>query len=138
MGRGYWTGAHTKHRLRYHLVWIPKRRKKVLQGKVAHRLKELIYQACKLNQWWVEELTVQEDHIQTLIQFQPRYSVAKVVNTLKGGTSRLIRKEFPKLDEFIWGDSLWSDGYFAETVGRVQEQVIKRYIREQASMPAPG
>ncbi|MGH7808415.1 MAG: IS200/IS605 family transposase, partial [Thermodesulfobacteriota bacterium] len=62
--------------------------------------------------------------------------VAKIVQYFKGGSSRVIRKEFPELEEFLWGDSFWADGYFAETVGVAQEDMIKRYIREQtSSMP---
>ena len=66
-----------------------------------------------------------------IIQTNPSDSVAEVVQRLKGGTSRVIRKEFPELEEFLWGDSLWADGYFAETVGSVDEEVVRRYIRQQ-------
>ena len=57
--------------------------------------------------------------------------LAEVAQRLKGGTSRVIRKEYPELEEFLWGDSFWADGYFAETVGKVDEQVVRRYVREQ-------
>jgi len=50
---------------------------------------------------------------------------------MKGATSRLIRKEYPELEEFVWGDSLWNDGYFAETIGTVDEEQIKKYIEAQ-------
>jgi len=127
----YWTGAHTKHRLQYHLVWIPKYRKRVLRGKLAGRLKQLLHQAATVNRWEIKELNVQVDHVHLLIQTRPEQSVAEVVQILKGGTSRLVRKEFPELEEFLWGDSLWADGYFAETVGIAHEELIRRYIREQ-------
>ncbi len=128
---GYWSGAHTKHRLRYHLVWIPKYRKRVLRGEIAARIKQLVYEACKVNRWLLSEMSVQVDHVHILIQIWPRESVADVVKKLKGGTSRVIRAEFPELEEFLWGDSFWSDGYFAETVGSVDENVVAKYIREQ-------
>jgi len=71
-----------------------------------------------------------------LVQVTPDISVAKIVQYFKGGSSRVIRKEFPELEEFLWGDSFWADGYFVETVGVAQEEMIKRYIREQtSSMP---
>ena len=129
--RRYWTGAHTKHRLRYHFVWIPKYRKRVLRGKIAVRLKSLLYEAAEINNWWIEELNIQFDHIHMLIQVCPKESISKVIQKLKGGTSRLIRLEFPELKEFLWGDSFWADGYFAETVGIQDDAVIKRYIKEQ-------
>src|SRR4030067_3585060 len=81
----YWTGAHTKHRLQFHLVWIPKYRKRVLRGKIASRLKQLLYDACKLNRWWIGESGIQEDHVHVLIQIKTSGSVAEVVQILKGG-----------------------------------------------------
>ena len=126
-----WKGSHTKHRLQIHLVWIPKYRKRVLKGKIAIRLKQLLYQACKINRWWIGEMSIQEDHIHVMIQIKPSESVAYVVQMLKGGTSKVIRKEFPELEEFLWGDSFWADGYFAESIGQVDEDVVRKYIREQ-------
>ena len=127
----YKSGSHTKHRLQYHLVWIPKYRKRVLRGKIVGRLKALLFEACRMNGWWISEIGIKEDHVHVMIQTKPADSVAEVVQILKGGTSRVIRKEFPELEEFLWGDSLWADGYFAETVGNVDEDVVRRYIRQQ-------
>ena len=127
----YWSGAHTRHRVQLHLVWIPKYRKRVLRGKIAVRLRHLMYEACRMNRWWIGEISVQVDHVHVLIQINPRNSVAEVVQMLKGGTSRVIRQEYPELEEFLWGDSFWADGYFAETVGRVDEATIRRYIQNQ-------
>ena len=91
MKKEYWRGSHTKHRLRYHLVWVPKYRKRVLRGKIAGHLKKLFYQACEVNGWWIDELAVQEDHVHMLIQLKPDKSVAEVAQILKGGSSRSIR-----------------------------------------------
>ena len=79
----------------------------------------------------MSELSIQEDHVHITLQTNPTDSVAEIAQRLKGGTSRVIRKEFPELEEFLWGDSFWADGYFAETVGNVDEEVVKRYIRDQ-------
>ena len=127
----YRTGGHTKYRLQYHIVWIPKYRKRVLRGKVSIRLRQLLYEACRMNRWWISELSIQDDHVHVMIHLNASDSVGGAVQRLKGGTSRVIRKEFPELEEFLWGDSLWADGYFAESVGEVDEEVVKRYIREQ-------
>ncbi len=131
----YVTGAHTKHRLQYHLVWIPKYRKRVLRGKIAIRLRQLLYEACRVNRWWISEMSIQEDHIHLVVQMPPQYSVAGVVQIFKGGTSRVLRKEYPELEEFLWGDSFWAEGYFAETVGQVDEEVVKKYIRKHLKAP---
>ena len=127
----YRTGGHTKYRLQYHIVWIPKYRRRVLRGKVSIRLRQLLYEACRMNRWWISELSIQDDHVHVMIHLNASNSVGEAVQRLKGGTSRVIRKEFPELEEFLWGDSLWADGYFAESVGEVDEEVVKRYIREQ-------
>ena len=95
MALKYWTGGHTKHRLLYHLVWIPKYRKRVLQGKVAVRVRHFLYEACKVNGWWIEEVKILPDHVHVLIQVRPTDAVASVVQSLKGGTSYLLRKECP-------------------------------------------
>ena len=127
----YWRGGHTRHKLQYHLVWIPKYRKRVLRGKIAYRLKGLLYDACRMNRWWIGKINIQIDHVHLLIQLQADDSVAEAVRILKGGTSKIIRKEFPELEEFLWGDSFWSNGYFAESVGKVDEEIIRKYIEEQ-------
>ena len=97
----YQTGAQTKHRLQYHVVWIPKYRKRVLRGKIAIRLKRLLFEACKVNRWWIREISVREDHVRMVIQTSPSDSVAEVVQVLQGGTSRVIRMEFPEIKEFL-------------------------------------
>lgn len=127
----YQTGSHSKYRLMYHLVWIPKYRKRVLKGVVKDRLEELFRECAQINEWTIEELNIQEDHVHMLIGLKPSISVSKAVQYLKGGSSRVIRKEYPELEEFLWGDSFWSDGYFAETVGIVSEDRIRSYIKNQ-------
>ena len=119
------------YKLLYHVVWIPKYRKRILKGNIAKRVKELFWQACEVNEWSLEELNVMDDHVHMLIQIRPRESVSRVVQLLKGGSSRILRAEIPELEEFMWGDSFWADGYFAETVGKTNEEVIRKYIREQ-------
>ena len=84
-----------------------------------------------MNGWRIEELSVTRDHIHMMVQVGPEESLSRVVQIFKGGTSRILRQEYPELEEFLWGDSLWGDGYFAETIGVSDEQMIRRYIREQ-------
>ena len=131
----YATGAHTKHRLQYHLVWIPKYRKRVLRGKIAIRLKKLLYEACRMNNGWISEVAIHEDHLHLLVQVPPKDSVAEVMQIFKGGTSRVLRKEYPELEEFLWGESFWADGHSAETVGQINEEIVKKYIRDQSKKP---
>ena len=125
------TGSQSKYRLMYHLVWIPKYRKRILKGALKAKLEFLFQQCAEINGWEIEELNIQLDHVHLMIQLKPTISVSKAVQLLKGGSSRVVRQEFPELEEFLWGDSFWSDGYFAETVGRVTEDIIREYIKNQ-------
>ena len=127
----YWTGAHTKHRVMYHIVWLPKYRKRVLKGKLAERVKELLYECSDINGWEISELNIQPDHVHMLVQLKPNISVSNAVQRYKGKSSRVIRKEFPELVEFYWGDSFWGDGFFVETVGQVSVDKIRDYIKNQ-------
>ena len=113
------------------MVWIPKYRKRILRDKIAARVKQLRYQACNANRGMLSEMRVQEDHVHIRVQISARESVAEVVKRLKGGTRKIIRSEFAELEEFLWAGSLWADGYFAETAGKVDEEVIRKDIKGQ-------
>ena len=127
----YTKSAHTTHRLKYHLVFIPKYRKRILRGPLARRIYDLLRQCSEMNNWPIDEMNVQTDHVHLLIQLPPSISVAKAVQIMKGGISKRIRSEFPELEEFLWGKSLWATGYFAESVGQVTESRIKLYVKNQ-------
>jgi len=127
----YWTGAHSKYRLMIHLVWIPKYRKRILKGKLSLRLKELLQLCAEANGWEIDEVNIQEDHVHLIVQFVPTISVSKMVQLFKGRSSRALRKEFPELEEFYWGNSFWADGYFAETVGVCNLNTIREYVKNQ-------
>ena len=115
----------------YHLVWIPKYRKRILGDALAGRLQELFHQCAEVNDWKLEEINIQRDHVHMIVQLKPSVSISKAVQLFKGGSSKIIRKEFPDLEEFLWGESFWSDGYFAETVGKVNEEIIRDYVKNQ-------
>jgi putative transposase len=84
-----------------------------------------------MNGWKIEELNIQSDHVHMLIQLKPSLSISDFVQRLKGGSSKIIRQEYPELEEFLWGSSFWADGYFVESVGKITEDAIKTYIRNQ-------
>ncbi len=109
MALTYWTGGHTKHRLLYHLVWIPQYRKKLLQDRVARRLQHFLYEAAKSHRWWIEAMAILPDHVHLIIQIPPTEPLALVVQRLKGGTSYDLYDEFPDLRKFIRGDRFWAE-----------------------------
>lgn len=130
--RKYWYGSHTKHRHMYHIVWLPKYRRKVLVGIVKKRIEELLKQCAEVNGWELQELNVQPDHVHLMIQIPPSVSVSNVVNVLKGVSSRVIRLELmPEIKSMLWGKDFWADGYYSETVGVVSEESIRKYIQNQ-------
>ena len=131
MDSKYRSGGHTKHRLLFHVVFRPKYRKRVLQFDLAKKARELFVQCCEVNGWKLHEVDVQPDHVHLFLQINPKDSISKVMQMLKGGSSRVIRTEFPELEEFLWGNQFWSDGYFVETFGKFSETAIRKYIREQ-------
>lgn len=117
--------------IQYHFVWIPKYRKRVLLGKIKTRLTELLSECAEINQFDILELSIQPDHVHILLSAKPRYSPSEIMRFVKGGTSRVIRKEFPELQEFLWGGSFWADGYFVSTHSVVSEDVVRNYIKNQ-------
>jgi len=127
----YWRGAHTTHRHMYHIVWLPKYRKKVLEGVVKARLEELLRECSEINGWHIQELNIQIDHVHMVVQLPPSISVSKVVQLFKGISSKMIRAELPEIKKFLWGSDFWADGYFSETVGYCDEQTILNYVRNQ-------
>lgn len=139
VGKKYSLGAHTTHLLRYHLVWAPKYRKPILIGRVAARLREIFNETAFANRWVIKEMNVQCDHVHMMIELVPAVSVARAVQLLKGTSSFRLRGEFPGLKGV---GSFWATGYFAESVGSVEAEVIQRYIRaqpeEDQSLPQGG
>ena len=127
----FWSGAHTRHRLKYHLVFGPKYRRRVLRWKIVPHLKTLFYQACEIHGWEIDKLAIEEDHVHMLIQLKPDKSIAGVLQILKGGTSRILRRDYPELEEFLWWDSFWADWYFAESVWEHHEKYVREYISKQ-------
>jgi putative transposase len=117
--------------IQYHFVWIPKYRKRVLTGKIKERVDQLIRDCSEINEFEIIELVIQPDHVHILISAKPRYSPAEIMRLIKGGSSRIIRQEFPTLQEFLWGDSFWADGYFVSTHSVVTEDIIKNYLKQQ-------
>lgn len=127
----YWRGSHTKHRHMYHIVWLPKYRKKVLVGRVKERLEALLRECAEVNGWEIQELNIQIDHVHLVIQLPPNISVSKAVNLLKGISSKMVRAELPEIKKFLWGNDFWAEGYFSETVGYCSEEMILDYVRNQ-------
>lgn len=132
MYKGLKSTAQTRYDLRYHFVFIPKYRKRVLEGKIKERIEGMIKFACQIHEWEIFELAVQPDHVHLYVGTPPKWSPSQVMNIIKGGTSRKIRELFPDLDEIYWGSTFWADGYLVKSVGDIQDKVVSDYIKRQS------
>ena len=114
---------------KYHVVWCPKYRRKVLIGDVKARLKDLVKQICQENQFDLLEMEVVPDHIHLLLEVDPQFGIHKAVKLIKGTTSRILRSEFKHLTTKL--PTLWTNNYFVSTVGSTPLSIIKQYIESQ-------
>ncbi len=127
----YRTGSHSRFDIKYHLVWVTKYRKPVLYGEVGHRLRELVVEICKTNEIEILSGHVAQDHVHVFLSCPPNLSPSKIMQYLKGKTSRKLMMEFQHIQKTFWGRHLWARGYFAATSGNVTDEVILEYIRLQ-------
>jgi len=128
---GYKRTSHTIYDNKYHIVWITKYRKKILKDDIGFRLREIIRQICSTDKVDILKGAIGPDHIHLLLQIPPYTAVSRIVQHLKGESSRKLQMEFPQLKKHFWGQHLWAIGYFCTTTGTVTDDVIKKYIEEQ-------
>jgi putative transposase len=115
--------------LKYHLVWCPKYRRKVLVGDVAARLKNVLLATAAQYGVLIEAMKVMPDQVHLFVSADPTRCIAEIVNRLKGASSRILREEFAHLKSRL--PTLWSRSYYAGTVGHVSESTVKKYIAKQ-------
>ena len=133
--RRYRVGAHTKTDLKVHLVWIPKYRKRVLTGQVAIRARDVLRQIAMEHELEIISGKVASDHIHMFIGYRPTQNISKIMQWLKGISSRILLSEFAHLRKMFWGRHLWARGYLAVSSGNVTDEIIQQYIEEQEGEP---
>lgn len=123
--------AHGAYNHQYHIVWIPKYRKRVLKGELKSFLEKRLFEIQEYHpEVEIEKFSIQIDHVHLVSVIPPKYSVSSVVGRMKANTSRGIRVEFPWVKKMYWGNEFWSPGFFSSTVG-INEEIIKRYVEFQ-------
>ena len=122
--------SHTKWECKYHVVFIPKCRRKLLYGELRRHLGEVFHKLTKQRESKIEEGHLMPDHVHMLISIPPKYSVAQVVGYIKGKSAIHVARTFGERKRNFVGQHFWARGYFVSTVGR-DEGVIRRYIQEQ-------
>jgi putative transposase len=123
--------SHTLWHCQYHIVWVPKYRYRILDGKLRESTEVGIEAICGYAGCEVVELNVQRDHVHLLVMIPPKIAVSNLMGRLKGQTSMKVFNQFRKLREKpYWGNHFWSKGYCVDTVG-LDSDMIRKYIQYQ-------
>ena len=135
----YRTGSHSRFDIKYHFVLVTKYRKPVLYDAVGHRLRELVIEICKANEIEILSGHVAKDHVHVFLSCPPNLSPSKVMQYIKGKTSRKLMGEFKHIQKQYWGRHLWARGYFVASSGNVTDEAIQAYIQGQdGTEPSDG
>ena len=132
MPKGYLSSQTSIYFLNYHFVWCSKYRRKVLVDAIAKRLDDLIRLKCQELKCEVLALSIESDHVHLFVKASPQLAPNRIIGTIKGYTSRLMRQQFPELRSKL--PTLWTRSYFVSTHGRISDDMIQKYIEEQKGM----
>ena len=129
MAREFRSNRNIVYSCKYHVVWCPKYRRKVLIDGVDVRLKQILQEVVSETTGEILELEVMPDHVHVLVDIDPQYGIVKLIRNMKGRSSRLLRQEFAWLRSRL--PTLWTNSYFVSTVGGAPISVVKQYIENQ-------
>ena len=125
----YKTNRNITYSCKYHVVFCPKYRRKVLVNGIDTRLKEVIQKVCQNIHAEIIEMEIMPDHVHLLLEVDPQYGIHKAIKQIKGKSSHILRQEFPTLVKRL--PTLWTNSYFVSTVGGAPLAEIKKYIENQ-------
>ena len=128
----YKSNLNVVYSCKYHVVWCPKYRRRVLTSEVEERLKALLHEVAEERQAEIIELEVMPDHVHFLVEVDPQFGIHRLVRLMKGRSSHHLREEFPWLKKCL--PTLWTNSYFVSTVGGAPLAVIKQYIENQKNV----
>ncbi|MBU6995526.1 IS200/IS605 family transposase [Ferrovum myxofaciens] len=124
-------GRHCVFKMHVHLVFVAKYRRKVFDGNAIDRMRRMFGKVCEDMEASLVEMDGEDNHVHLLVEYPPKLAVSVLVNSLKGVSSRLLRKERPDLKKRYWKNVLWSPSYFASSCGGAPIGIIKQYIEQQ-------
>ena len=125
------SGRHCVFNMHVHLVFVTKYRKDVFTKPMLDAMEGMFKKVCLDFEAELTEFNGEDDHVHLLINYPPKVAVSNLVNSLKGVSSRYLRKDFPEIKNKLWGGSLWSPSYFASSCGGAPLEIIKQYIEQQ-------
>jgi putative transposase len=132
MLQDYKSNNHVVYRNKYHVVWCPKYRRKVLQGPIAKRCEQLLRKMAAQYRAEIMALQIMPDHLHMLVEIDPQFGIHRLIKNLKGASSHALRKEFASLRSRL--PSLWTNSYFLSTVGGAPLSVMKQYVESQKNV----
>ena len=125
-------GRHVVFNLHVHLVFVAKYRRKVFTKEILDDMRQIFESVCTDFEAQLVEFDGENDHVHLLVNYPPKVSISKLVNSMKGVSSRMIRqKNYPSIREKLWGGALWSPSYFAGSCGGAPISIIRQYIEQQ-------
>ncbi len=133
--KDYKSMSHTRWDCKYHVVFIPKKRKKVIYGSLRKYLGEILHELAKQKGIEILEGHLMKDHVHICLSVPPKFAVSNVVGYLKGKSAIAIARKFRGRQRNFNGEHFWARGYFVSTVG-LDEHVVREYIRHQESNDA--
>ena len=122
--------AHAVWQCKYHLIWCPKYRFKILKGVLQQSVEDILRQLCEWKKLEILEINVQEDHVHMVVSIPPKFSVSETVGFLKGKCAIKIFDRHLELKKRYWGRHFWAKGYCVSTVG-LDEEKVRRYVKWQ-------
>lgn len=125
------TGRHVVFNLHAHIVFVPKYRKNIFDSDALERLHRIFRIVCADFETDLKEFNGEKDHVHLLVNYPPKVSLSKLVNSLKGVSSRRLRQERKDIEKKYWSGGLWSPSYFVGSVGGAPLEVLKTYIQGQ-------
>ncbi|MCP5161062.1 MAG: IS200/IS605 family transposase [Hahellaceae bacterium] len=125
-------GRHCVFKMHVHLVFVTKYRRGVFTKAILEDLQEIFASVCSDFEAELVEFDGEDDYVHLLVEYPPKVAVSKLVNSLKGVSSLLIRKKnYPSIKKKLWGGALWSPSYFAGSCGGAPIEIIRQYIEQQ-------
>ena len=124
-------GRHCVFKMHVHLVFVTKYRKRVFDKDAIERLRVMLSSVCTDFDATLIEMNGEDNHVHLLVEYPPKIAIAALVNSLKGVSSRLLRKQRPDIEKRYWKNMLWSPSYFAASCGGAPISIIQQYVEQQ-------
>lgn len=136
MDENFRNGRHVVYNLTAHLVLTPKYRRKVFTPEVADLTQKYLQEVCKKHEVILEEFNTDQDHAHLLISYPPKVNLSRFVGSIKGYSSRMLRKDhFDLIKDKLYGDHFWSPSYLILSTGGARTETVKKYIQNQGNKP---